>query len=371
MIFSLIKYNNNLKILFAGIFCIGILLVPCYFTQALTVSPARVELGGNPGQTLTGEYILINEQNVTKTFYSSFENFEAQGETGTPNFVGGQEGLATWINSPSKIVLGPHETKKLQYSITIPTNSDPGGHFAAIFWGTSDPEANAGEGEVFVGAKLGIVILLRVSGDIKVGGGVLDFKTLNKQRSEEEGIDEQKLFIILPVDFNYRFQNSGDDRIKPKGTVTIKNMFGMTSSILNANAHEGNVLPSSIRKFKLFWNGADGKKVEQQEKPDSFVETVKYQISHFALGYYTAHLELTYGAGNELESNAKTTFFVFPWQLLIVVLLSLFVIILLLRSYNKMIIKRAQRINNISSDSNDISSGDAKVRSETQQSKTE
>lgn len=337
------------------------------FVHALTISPARVEINGNPGQTLTGEYILINEQNITKTFYSSFENFEAQGETGTPNFVGGNEGLAKWIDSPSKIVLGPNETKKLLYSITIPMDADPGGHFAAIFWGTSDPKESVEAGEVFVGAKLGLVMLLRVSGNIEEGGGVLDFKTLNEQRSEEERSDEQKLFIILPVDLNYRFQNSGDDRIKPKGTVTIKNMLGMTSNVLNANTHEGNVLPSSVRKFELSWNGTDGK-IEGMEKPDGFISTVKYQMNHFALGYYTAHLELTYGAGDELESSAKTGFFVFPWQLLVVVLLGLFVIILLLRSYNKMIIKKAQKINNISS--NDTS-GDTETDSETQQLKTE
>ncbi|MCK5591557.1 MAG: hypothetical protein KAI72_06345, partial [Candidatus Pacebacteria bacterium] len=256
-----IKYGY-LEAFFKGVFCTGVFLASFSFACALTISPARVELNGNPGQTVTGEYVLINDQEKTKTFYSSFENFEAQGETGSPNFVGGTEGLATWINSSSEIVLGPKETKKLMYSITIPANADPGGHFAAIFWGTSKPQTSAGGGDVSVGAKLGLVMLLRVSGDVPEGGGVLSFETLDEQKLEEEETSEQKLFIMLPVDFNYRFQNSGGDRIKPKGTITIKNIFGMTSEVLNANPSEGNVLPSSIRKFKLSWNGGDGKKVE-------------------------------------------------------------------------------------------------------------
>ena len=366
MNFLLIKYND-LKILFAKIFFIGVLFVPFCFAQALTISPARMELNGKPGQIITGEYLLINEKNTTQTFYSSFENFEAQGETGTPFFVGGTEGLAKWINAQDEIVLGPRETKKLLYSITIPTDADPGGHFAALFWGTSNPKESAGKGEVFVGAKLGIVILLRVSGDITEGGGVLDFKTLDEKRLE---VDEQKLFIILPVDLHYRFQNSGDDRIKPEGTVTIKNMFGMTCDVLNANVYEGNVLPNSIRKFKLSWNIANDKKDEQQGVPRGFIETVKYQISHFALGYYTAHLELIYGEGDELESNAKTSFFVLPWQLLVVVLLALFVITLLLKSYNRMIIKRAQKGNNFSSNNKAIEDT-LPADSETQQPKAE
>ena len=87
MHFSFIKYDH-LKTLFRGVFCASLFLVSFSYVHALTISPARVEFGGNPGQTITGEYILINNKNVTKTFYSSFENFEAQGETGTPNFVG-------------------------------------------------------------------------------------------------------------------------------------------------------------------------------------------------------------------------------------------------------------------------------------------
>ena len=367
MYLSFIKYHY-LKTLFKGVIYTSVFLASFSFACALTISPARVELNGNPGQTVTGQYVLINNQNKTKTFYSSFENFEAQGETGTPNFVGGTEGLATWISAPNEIVLSPNETKKLMYSITIPANADPGGHFAAIFWGTSKPEESAGGGDVSVGAKLGLVMLLRVSGDVEEGGGVLSFETLDEQKVEEEGLETQKLFIMLPVDFNYRFQNDGGDRVKPKGTITIKNMLGMTTDVLNANPSEGNVLPSSIRKFRFSWNGGDGKKVEQKGMPDGFIETVKYQISHFAFGYYTAHLELTYGTGNELEDNAKAGFFVFPWHLLVVVLLGLFVIILLLRSYNKMIIKKAQKMNTIPP--NDISR-DAKTDSETQQSKTE
>ena len=342
--------------------------------QALTIAPARVEISGNPGQTLTGEYLLINEEKTLGTFYSSFENFEAQGETGSPYFVGGNEGLASWIDSPEEIILAPGESKKLLYSITIPTEADPGGHFAAIFWGTTKP-GSEGNGQVSVGAKIGVVMLLRVSGDVEEGGGVLSFETLDEQKAEEEGLKTQKLFIMLPVDFNYRFQNDGGDRVKPKGTITIKNMLGMTTEVLDANPQTGNVLPKSIRKFKLSWNGGNGKKVEQQEMPDGFIDTVKYQMSHFALGVYTAHLELTYGAGNELEDYAKVRFFVIPWQLLIIIFIVLVGLFLLLKSYNKMIIKKAQKLNNVSFNNvnnvNNETSVEAQVESENQQSKNE
>jgi hypothetical protein len=44
--------------------------------EALTISPVKVEITGDPGQTLNGELELLNEQAFTKTFFASFENFD-------------------------------------------------------------------------------------------------------------------------------------------------------------------------------------------------------------------------------------------------------------------------------------------------------
>ena len=175
---------------------------------ALTVSPIKLELSGDPGKAVNGEFLLLNEQKEEKTFYASFENFEAQGETGAPNFVPGKEGLATWITAPARITLKPAEQKTVSFSIQIPKDADPGGHFAAIFLSTT-PSQEQGGGQVAVGAKVGILVLLKVSGATKEGGGLLEFSSQNKQ----------KFFSALPITFIYRFQNSGGDRVKPDGEI--------------------------------------------------------------------------------------------------------------------------------------------------------
>ena len=146
----------------------------------------------------------------------------------------------------------------------------------------------------------------------------------------------------------------------------------MTTEVLDANTSAGNVLPKSIRKFKLSWDKVDEEEKAKEgkiEKPEGFFDTVKYQMSHFALGMYTAHLELTYGAENELSDYAKARFFVLPWQLLTIVFAVLILFLLLLKSYNKMIIKKAQKLNNVSFN-NEIPA-EAQVESENQQSKSE
>ena len=317
---------------------IGIFLVSAVSASALTISPARIETASDPGQTIEGEYMLINEQNEEKTFYSTFENFESQGETGAPNFVTATEGLATWINSPKEITLGPGKSVKLKYQITIPKDAEAGGHFAAIFWGTTNPNTASGQEQVTIGAKIGVLILLRVNGDIKEGGGIENFQTT----------DAQRFYTVLPVDFFYRFKNTGADRIKPVGEVAIKNTFGLTTSVLNANPQDGNVLPQSTRKYTLTWNGTDDNDNQPDKRLDPpqgfFFGPLKYEFQHFALGVYVAKVHLSYGEATNLTDTKSFFFFVFPWQLVLVILLGAIVLWRGLKAYNSMIIKRAQQV---------------------------
>ena len=108
--------------------------------EALTISPVRLEIAADPGQTVTGSYKLINSTQSTQTFFSSVENFEAEGETGTPRFVQNDENLAAWVDTQSEITLTPGAVVDVPYSISVPQNAEPGGYFSAIFWSNTVPQ---------------------------------------------------------------------------------------------------------------------------------------------------------------------------------------------------------------------------------------
>src|SRR5581483_7899599 len=130
---------------------------------ALTVSPIKVEISGDPGQTLGGNITLINEEGQPQKFYSSFANFEAKGESGTPYFVPATSGLGTWISVASEVDLKPGEQKSLPYTITIPKGTPSGGYYAAIFWSTTPPVPVQGsDQQVSISGRLGILVLLTV-----------------------------------------------------------------------------------------------------------------------------------------------------------------------------------------------------------------
>jgi hypothetical protein len=88
-----------------------VLLLPVS-ASALTLSPTKIEVAVDPGQQAIGEIELFNEEQTEKTFYLSYENFEPRGETGSPYFVGGGDGLATWITTDESITLKSWRTSK-------------------------------------------------------------------------------------------------------------------------------------------------------------------------------------------------------------------------------------------------------------------
>lgn len=313
---------SKIRVISAISFAIFTLLVlQVKSAEALTLSPVRIEVSADPGEVVNTELKLYNDQTVTKTFYVSFENFEALGESGTPSFSSAEEGLATWIYTTREVILNPNESKTVPVTIDVPESADPGGYFSAIFWSNEPPSTDTGQ--VSIGAKVGTLVLLRVNGDIDEDGGIVEFGTINGTR----------FFTALPVDMFYRFQNTGNDRIKPEGDIIIKHMFGFTKAIIPANIVDGNVLPSQIRKFEVSWQSKNG--LSDETSSLSFWQNVKNQSRNFAFGYYKAKLALTYGGDNSLSSEADFGFWVISWHLILVILVLAFIIGFLYKKITK------------------------------------
>lgn len=302
----------------------------------MIISPVRFEIAGDPGETIAKEMVIINDDAIPVTLYSSYANFEAQGETGSASFVEPTEGIGTWIKTDESVTLIPGEQKKINFLINIPLEAEPGGHFGVIFWGTT-PENSLDGRQLAVGAKTGLLILLTVNGEIKEGGGLLSFST----------VDEQFWYNTLPVSFTYRFRNDGSDRIKPAGKIKLRSFGFIPAGFIDANAVNGNILPNSTRKYSVDWQKYSRSKdfVEPSGTINKFFSDTRYQWKNFALGLYQAKLDLTYGVSNN-QASESVLFFVFPWQLLICLIVIFtavsFVGKKLIRRYNRYIIEKAQ-----------------------------
>ncbi len=294
---------------------------------ALTVSPAKFEFSADPGDTIQSHITLINEQKITLAFKASLERVTTRGSYGEPMFTGEKVGLANWIElTPSEVILGPGQEKKILLVIEVPENADAGGNYAAIFWSTV-PIEGGGSG-MGITMRVAALVLLRVSGEVIESGEILNFRA------------NKKSINYLPINFSCTLKNTGTVHLKPKGEIVIKNILGRTAKILPVNSEGYNVLPDSERNFSVSWQP----KLEIKGK--GFLAELKKEKADFAFGYYRATLNLEFGTTQEKQSlKSSLGFWVIPWRILLLSFLILgavfFGIVQGIKRYNDMIIAKA------------------------------
>jgi hypothetical protein len=251
--------------------------------NGLSVSPPSFEISGNPGSTVTNTVRLENMKTTSVRLAVDRRNFTAIGEEGNIGLTDddGTFSLATWISvDPADVVIPPKSTKTFTFTIKVPLNAEPGGHFGSLIFRTI-PEENLSGSGASVAQEIGSLILLRIAGATTEDAKVESFKT------------SKSFYEFGPVTFEERVKNLGNVHIKPSGNVTITNIIGQ--KVATVPLITKNVLPGAIRKIEGTWD------------------------TKWRMGQYTATAVMIYGPNNTQLANV-TTFIVFPYRLALVVL---------------------------------------------------
>jgi len=266
----------------------------------ISVSPTVFELSANPGQTLSNSFRIVNGTDQPLTLEAGPKNFTASGEEGAVNLTEEETAfsLASWIGvEPAQVVVPARGSQTFDFSIAVPDNAEPGGHFGSVIVKTQ-PIAIDATGAA-VSQEAGPLILVKVAGDIVEKASIASFSS------------PRLIWTGSPISLETRVQNVGNVHLKPRGTVSIKNLFG--NEVTNINLEERNVLPGTVRKLITEWSPG------------------------FTVGRFTADLSLVYGADNTIVT-ASTSFIVFPYKVILPVILGLIVLIYLLIRFRRRIL---------------------------------
>lgn len=285
--------------------------------QGIEISPALVDLNAERGQTYTIKLKVTNVTPAALVYTSEVNDFTSKDESGAPQILIGENlpstaSVVDWVTTEQEFTLQSRESRTILASITIPSDAEPGGHYGAIRFSGRAPELQ--ETGVGLSASAGMLMLIRVSGEINESANVASFFTANA--------DGQSFFFEnSPIKFVTRIKNDGNIHVKPIGSIELRDMFGNIVSTMPVNDSKSNVLPSSIRKF------------ENEYKSD------------WMFGLYTANLTLGYGTTGQAITNS-ITFWVIPYKLILIVLLVLFTVVFIARKlikvYNRRIIEKAK-----------------------------
>jgi hypothetical protein len=303
--------------------------------EAMTILPPSFDIPSTErGDAVMDVIRIVNEsKQESVTLYPSVENFtdkEGDETVGTPFFYSANEdpygtAMAKWIAvDDTPITLGPNETKNLPFTINVPNDATPGGHFGVIILGTQPPSES---GVVGVGGQVGVLIMLRVNGDVKEVGGIAEYGFKKPQ----------PWFNHLPVEMFVRFENRGNVHLRPTGNIFVTDWTGRQVASLTVNEDFRAVLPMSIRRYDATWvksQGGEGKSALWNE------------WHNFAIGRHKAQLVLTYGLDNKTVTG-ELAFYVWPWRIMLIVLGALAFIVLALtvgkRAWVRSIIRKYER----------------------------
>ncbi len=257
----------------------------------ITVSPLVFELSANPGDSLVNEIRVDNTSDKAIDLAVAVRNFVALGEEGQASLTDEDTtfSLAKWVTAdPAEFTVQPKSYQMVKFTIKTPPNAEPGGHFGSVVIKT---KPSTEPGKVVIAQEISPLVLLRVAGDATESASIESFKVT--PNFSENG----------PIKFELRIRNSGSVHVKPKSTVSVKDMFG--SEVAKVQFEARNVLPDSVRKFETQW------------KPT------------WLLGQYTATVTSVYGSENQVIQS-QTSFWGFPTTLAMFVGIPLLLVIILL-----------------------------------------
>lgn len=291
----------------------GVFFLPHFAVAAtgLTIRPVKVSHTVKPGEIVSGVIHLSSASDGEPiNVEASVEDFIPVAGAEGIQFVGRAPGVTTvrdWIDLGGKRIfdLKQDEQVEIPYTVTAPENAEPGSHFGVAFFKATRPDSFGEGGGLNIGTRIGMLILITVPGNHLQKGNILDFT----------GPDfVQK----APIDFQIKFENTGTVHFEPKGTLTLRNMFG--SEVGRVPIEGQTVLPTGVKDINVSW-----------------------VVKGWLLGRYSATAVLYDGEGVAVTTGT-IKFWVVPIWYLLGFLAAVFVLFVILRW-----LKRRVRISIVSS----------------------
>ncbi len=243
------------------------------------LGPTSFAIDIHPGETLTKTLQVTNRLGRTADFMVSVEDFEGSHDISQSVVLqgkgSGRYSAKDWVvPEMDRFTLDHGQMEKFTVTITAPQDADVGDHYASVLVQTTPPgDPKPGSGNVKLISRVGSLFFLRVPGETKEAGQLDSFTT------------DRHWYWQSPVQLQTIFENTGNARLTPSGTIRLANLFGQTVDTLPIDSF--NVLRDSVRSHTETWK--------------------RWPL----LGRYTATLSLDRGYG-DTEDTQRVTFWVIP-----------------------------------------------------------
>jgi len=327
------KYGKKpllLPLIFVGIFLLSLVSADQAHAQTptpanydVTISPVFFDLSVNPGDTISNKIRIRNNTNSPLPIKLTVQKMtgDANGKLTLRDDPTDQ--ALSWIKfGQPTFVAAPLEWTDVPFTIDIPKDAAYGYYFAINL--TQDNTSPIKRTGANITGAAAVPVLLNV----KKEGAKLDGKLLSLTV-------DKSFYEYPPVKFSTIFENTGNVHIRPTGNIFIKDWLGNQIATLTVNDSQGAIIPGLKKTFESTWD--DGfitvepkmengdVKLDKNGKPETELKIRWDKLPSLRIGRYTAsELLVISTASRDIPFTVETSFFVFPWK--VVIGLILFVI---------------------------------------------
>ena len=268
----------------------AVLFLLPFQVSAFGLSPSAKDLEINRGSTDIISILVENTSNQAHKY--QVDLLEAQiGENVadiTFSKIGSDDNIL--IKTDDIIDVPANDAKYLEITVTADRNSRPGVYvYGAVV--SELGELNSGIG---IEPALTSLIFITIPGEIDEDVEWIDFSA------------SKSFYTDFSAQFYLTVRNNGEKIVQPTGTIIIESMFGNPVELISLNPNGSRTMSGQIRTYEGAW--------------DSF----------FAIGYYSAQIEVRSWEGGETY-NDEITFFILPIEQISIALVVLVILWLLVR----------------------------------------
>ena len=189
-----------------------------------------------PGSVYKGSFQVLDQGGTGFDFQVYSAPYRVRGEDYTPDFtvLPTAPNVKSWFTfSTAAGHINPGQAITVNYTISMPAKTPPGGYYATVFAQTQYPKSAAG---VTVNERVGEIFYLQAAGPVAKKG---------KVASWQSGI-----FQKPPLTAILRLENDGGIHYPATIQANVRDIFGHSKYSLNTTKE---ILPQTIRRVTITW----------------------------------------------------------------------------------------------------------------------
>lgn len=211
--------------------------------ESITLSPVAKRYELKAGETRTDELTVVNDGKEAYDFIAYAKPYSVASENYDPDFntEATNSDAYRWVKfDKPKYRLEAGASTTVKYTLAVPEDAAPGGHYGVLFVETQPKPIIGGGNAVARKKRVGAILYTTVEGTYRTGG-------------KQESLDVPFLQFSPPLTAVLRTANDGNTDFIDSVTFRVSDIFG---TLKYEEKKDYPVLPQTARKMTLEWKEA-------------------------------------------------------------------------------------------------------------------